>query len=135
VERELVLILFPELRTGSNSDLSLDPMSEGVAVVVLKNLEVSSIPSSRSGLRRGRYDLLGAQKGDGIIPVASHSPSFPRCLINAPNLTSLEEAFSLKSGRAMHEKLTCYTTHLDSGCHRFPILLMKVGTRCSNIPS
>jgi len=62
--------------------------------VVLKNLEVFSILSSRSDLRLDQHDSAGYGRGRvyGAVPVASHSPLFPKCFINAPNLTSLEGA-------------------------------------------
>ena len=81
--------------TGSSSDLLLDPRSERGVNVGLKG--VISIHSSRD-----QYGPFRGRSGR-VIPVANHSPSFPKCFIDAPSWTSLGR-LSLELGFAMRKR-------------------------------
>lgn len=82
MERELVLSPFPESRTGSSSGLLLDLMNEEVGAAVSKSLEVFSILSSRSDLRRDQTDSVRGRKGGGRM-IAHLLPATRRHCLSA----------------------------------------------------
>jgi len=85
-------------------------------VVVSRSLKLSSILSSRNDLYGNWHDLVGAEVkevGYDMIPVANHSPSFAKCLINAPNFISLKHR--VQSGVAPYRTGALDLLHHTSG--------------------
>ena len=56
----------PESQTGGSSDLLLGLMNGGAVCVVLRSLEVCSIPASRSDLRRDQSSSMRSRKREAL---------------------------------------------------------------------